>query len=244
MKKRTGLLEVCVDSYAGLMAAHEGGADRVELCSALGEGGLTPTAGFMQAAAELELPCYAMIRPRSGDFCYSPEEVEIMLRDVASVRGFGLAGIVIGAETPERGLDLPTLRKLVAAASGLGITLHRVIDCVDNQYLALDQAIELGIQRVLTSGGAASAKSGTARIRGLVKHADEKISVMPGAGINAGNVHEIVAQTGASEIHASCREHVAGRSGHLFSEAGRPETQTGLVRDLKAALMAVGTAKI
>ena len=130
MPGRSTKLEVCVDTIVGLLAAKAGGADQVELCSSLAEGGLTPSAGLMQAAAEIGMTCHVMIRPRAGDFRYSPQEVDVMLHDIAAAQQFGHAGVVLGAENAEGALDLNLLDRLVAASEGLDKTLHRVVDVV------------------------------------------------------------------------------------------------------------------
>ncbi len=196
-------IEVCVDTIEGLLAAMQGGADRVELCSSLNEGGQTPSAGLIKCAAETDVPCFVMIRPRAGDFRYSADEVKIMVHDIAIVRDYGLAGIVFGAEGEGKTLDVELLRRLQSASHRLGTTLHRVIDCVSDIPKALDQAIDLGFDRVLTSGAAKSAEAGQQVIARMVLQANQNIVVMPGAGISFSNIGGIANATGASEFHAS-----------------------------------------
>jgi len=145
-------LEVAVDDPAGLRAAVEGGADRIELCSALDVGGLTPSAGLMRLAAGCGLPVLAMIRPRSGGFCYDGDELAVMASDIAAARMTGLAGVVLGALTPELRLDLPAMEGLMRRAAGLEVTLHRAFDLIDNWREAVDQAVALGVNRILTVG--------------------------------------------------------------------------------------------
>ncbi|MEM9812636.1 MAG: copper homeostasis protein CutC [Pseudomonadota bacterium] len=231
-------LEICVDTFEGASAAVAGGADRIELCSSLSEGGLTPSAGLMRAAAALRVPAYAMIRPRSGLFHFSEAEVEIMLTDIAAAREAGLAGVVIGAQTAEGGLDGPVLERLVAAAGDLGTTLHRVIDVVPDPLAALDQALSLGIERILTSGAQPYAPDGVQLIREMVQRAGDALSVMPGCGLAPDNVGAVVAQTGAAEVHAACRRRVSGDP--AFSDfdppSGRYETSASDIRDMKSAL--------
>lgn len=228
------MLEVCVDSIDGAIAAMKGGAKRVELCSSLSEGGLTPSAGLMLAAAALPVPCYAMIRPRSGLFEFSETEVRIMHSDIAMVHEAGLAGVVLGAQNADSELNMPLLAQLIASAGDLGTTLHRVIDVVPEPLIALDQAIELGFERVLTSGAEPLAPNGTALIAQMVLRASGRISVMPGCGLTANNVAGVMAVTGAQEAHAACNVRVPGDL--AFSDfdppGGRFETSETEVRKM------------
>jgi len=201
--RRVGL-EVCVDSAAGLIAAVEGGADRIELCAALAVAGLTPSVGLMGLARDLSVPVYAMIRPRAGDFTYAPAEFDVMRRDIDAVRAHGLAGVVLGAARPDGELDAEGLSGLIRHAHGLGATLHRVFDTTPNLSAALETAIDLGFERVLTSGGAPTAPQGADVLGALVRQAQGRIKVMAGSGITSGNAAALVAQTGARELHASC----------------------------------------
>ena len=231
-------LEVCVDTIDGAIAAQAGGADRIELCAALSEGGLTPSTGLMVAAAGLDVPSYAMIRPRSGLFVYSEAEIQVMLDDIAAVKEADLAGVVLGAQTPDGTLDTRVLGRLLAAAEGLGATLHRVIDIVPDPLAALEQAIALGFERVLTSGGAAAAVEGTEMIRAMVQQAAGRITIMPGSGLTEDNISDFVAQTGVVEVHASCA--VTASEGERFSNfsphGGRKETCKNRVKQMKREL--------
>jgi len=233
-QKEYNVLEVCVDSIDGVIAAMNGGARRVELCSSLSEGGLTPSAGLMHAAAALPVPCYAMIRPRSGLFGFSEAEAEIMLADIALVREVGLAGVVLGSQSADGGLNMPMLAQLIDAAGELGTTLHRVIDVVPGPLVALNQAIELGFDRVLTSGAEPFATDGAALIAQMVSQAAGRISVMPGCGLTAENVVDVMASTGAQEVHAACSVRVPGDL--AFSDfdppGGRFETSEAQVREM------------
>lgn len=195
--------EVCVESAAGL-AACAGLADRVELCAALDVGGLTPSPGLMEAAKRSGLAVHVLIRPRSGDFQYDNQELETMLHDIAAVRGLGLSGIVIGA-AQDGALDSRALAQMKEAAGDLCVTLHRVIDVIDDPLRALDEAIDLGIDRVLTSGGAANAHDGRRKIARMVAHANRRIEVMAGAGITSNNLHALLEDAQVDAVHASCR---------------------------------------
>ncbi|MGA0601982.1 copper homeostasis protein CutC [Caulobacter sp. KR2-114] len=204
MSGRRILLEVCVDSPEGLLAAVAGGADRIELCSALAASGLTPSPGLMRLAAQVPIPVYAMIRPRAGDFRYSAAEVDAMLADIDAARVAGLAGVVFGASDAAGALDEPLLARLCAHAAGLGLTLHRAFDVVPDFAAALETAVELGFERILTSGGALTALEGADRIAGFVAQAAGRIGVLAGCGVSARNAAQIVRRTGVREIHGSC----------------------------------------
>jgi copper homeostasis protein len=197
-------LEVSVDSVAGLEAAISGGADRIELCSALSLEGLTPSAGLMAAASACRTPCFVLIRPREGDFCYDSNEIDVMCRDIETVRSMNLAGVVIGASVPDGSLDVRTLARLLECSAGVPAALHRAFDLVPDFHAALETAIELGFKRVLTSGGAAGAPAGCEQIQKLVQQAGTRIEVMAGAGLVAGNVAEFVRFTGVKAVHGSC----------------------------------------
>ncbi len=229
-------LEVCVDAIAGVHAAQAGGADRVELCAALSEGGLTPSWGLMQEAAKAAIPSYAMIRPRAGLFGFDRGEKQVMLADAIAARNAGLAGIVIGIQAPDGGLDAEAMRPLMDV--GLPVTLHRVIDIVPDWRAGLDVAMELGIERVLTSGGAARAVDGAARLAQMVAHAGSDLSIMAGSGVSAQNVADLIAATGVSEVHASCAVTAAGDPAfsNFDPSGGRKVTDVGMVNALKITI--------
>jgi copper homeostasis protein len=204
MKARKPCLEVCVDSVAGLDVATRPGVDRLELCSALNLGGLTPSAGLMAIAASKAIPCFVLIRPRAGDFCYDLRDVDLMRREIDTVRSMRLAGIVIGANRGNGSLDQEVLSALLEHAAGLPAVLHRAFDLAPDFHAALETAIQLGFIRVLTSGGAPDAVSGSAVIRSLVEQAAGRIEIMGGAGLTPVNVSAFVRTTGVPALHASC----------------------------------------
>jgi copper homeostasis protein len=183
-------LEVCVDNVHGLAAALAGGADRIELCSALDIGGLTPSAGLLRAASSSPVPVVAMIRPRGGDFCFDEPETQLMLSDIDAVAAAGLQGVVLGASTPDGRLDRHILERLVARATdrGLRCALHRAIDLCPDLAQATGLAVDLGFERILTSGGARSAPEGLAGLQRCFDAAAGRIAIMPGAGIHPDNV--------------------------------------------------------
>lgn len=210
-----GLLEVAAGSVASALAAQAGGASRVELCSALELGGLTPShAAIAAARAQLEIPLYVLVRPRPGDFVYDAAECEIMLDDIAHCRALGCDGVVLGVLDADGGVDVARCRVLVEAASGMGVTFHRAFDVAADPSQALEDIIALGCERVLTSGGKADALVGAAEIRERVQQARGRIAVMAGAGITPDNIAAIAAATGAPEFHASARARPPARSRH------------------------------
>ncbi len=231
-------LEVAVDDALGLAAAVAGGADRIEVCAALDLGGLTPSAGLMGAAAGCGVPCYAMIRPRAGGFCYPAEELAVMVGDIAAARRAGLHGVVFGALSADARLDVPAMQGLCAAAAGLGVTLHRAFDLIEDWRRAVDAAVDLGIERILTSGGALGAPAGAARLAEVMRYAEGRIIVMPGAGISAQTIGGLRGLP-LREVHASCAAPVASDPRDLamgFALPGAKRTDAGRVAALKAAL--------
>jgi len=240
MNKFGPILEVCVDSFAGLMAAKKGGADRIELCSSLSEGGLTPSAGLMQAASQIDIPCHVMIRPRNGDFNYDRHDIEIMAHDISTARSYNLSGVVFGIEDGAGNLDIKSLGRLIEEASGLDTTLNRVVDVITDRLRAIDMAVELGFSRILTSGGAQNADIGASEIAKMVQQAGEAIIIMPGGGITAENVAHISKATGAKEFHASCSVVKNSLSPNMFTKTRRRHTSADIVRQVKTALRDTG----
>lgn len=241
------LLEVCVDSPEGLAAAIAGGADRIELCAALDIGGLTPPPGMMALAARASIPVYAIIRPRAGNFIYDADNEAAMFADIDSARAMGLAGVVIGASRPDSTLDLPMLNRLMAHAEGLGVTLHRAFDLVPDPYLALEQAIDLGVERVLTSGLQVTAPEGIDLIRRLADRAGDRVSIMPGGGINLSTVERIVRETGVHEVHSSCRRPVESRDERAiafgFQASVSYKTDSDIVRGMRSLIDEIGSGR-
>ncbi len=197
-------IEVCIDDVLSLEACVAGGADRIELCSALDLGGLTPSPGLIAAASKCALPSRAMIRPRAGDFCFTEQEVSVMLADIAAVRAVGLAGVVLGATDADHRLDQTVLARLVAAAEGLGKTLHRAVDLLPDPVTAVDLAIELGFDCILTSGGELTAEAGAPVIAAMVERAAGRIDIMAGSGVRPENAEAIHRATRADWLHSSC----------------------------------------
>lgn len=235
------LLEVCVEDAAGLGAALRGGAGRIELCSALGLGGLTPSPGLMQAAQNAGRPVMAMIRPRAGDFIWSSEDLRQMRGDIAAARAAGLAGVVLGASRPDGRLDEWLLSTLIDEAQGMDLTLHRCFDLTPDKFAALETAVQLGFSRILTSGGAMTAPEGAATLAALMNQAGQRITILPGSGISPSTLPAL-AHLPLREVHASCS--MAERAAEAiaafgFGPAERRVTSESAVRALVLALAAL-----
>lgn len=233
-------VEICVDTVSGIAAAVRGGADRIELCSALAVGGLTPSVGLMTAAAGCGVPVHAMIRPRVGGFHWSHADLTAMRDEVVAVGEAGLHGVVIGALDDKGGLDLPALRALMADAAGLSVTLHRCIDLIEDRITAMEQAIDLGIGCILTSGGAKQAVEGLGELGRLIDHASGRITIMPGSGITAATVDDLRGLS-PKAIHASCGVSVKEASEVVrlgFGPVDRRDTSEQAVRELIAKVRA------
>lgn len=209
-------LEVCCADLQSVRAAVEGGAHRIELCQALALDGLTPSAGMIEQAVDMGIHVQVLIRPREGNFMYDRDEVSCMQHDIRHARKLGASGVVIGALRPDGSIDEETIRRLAGEAEGMDITFHRAFDVCVRPEEALEQIISLGCHRLLTSGQAATAEQGIPLLRKLVKLSAGRISIMPGAGVNAQNARHILDQTGAYEIHGSLRN-----NGHTDAELVR-----------------------
>jgi copper homeostasis protein len=208
-------IEICVDSAAGAFAAQRGGADRVELCDNLMEGGTTPSAGSIKIARRgLKIGLQVIIRPRGGDFLYSEEEFDIMREDIRIAKDLGADGVVVGCLTSEGDIDQAHTAELVSLAHPLNVTFHRAFDMCRDPNKALEDLVGLGIDRVLTSGQESTCFEGMDLIASLQKQAAGRIIVMPGGGITSRNIHRIVAGTGVAEIHLSARRTI--ESGMTF----------------------------
>ena len=196
------MIELAVESLAGARAAAAGGADRIELAPELHVGGLTPSDELTRSVVDhVDIPTYVMIRPRAGDFVYSAGEVADMCGTIERLRALGVHGVVTGALTDSRTIDLAATAALVAAAAGIPLTFHRAFDRAADLSIALEQLVDLGVARVLTSGGAPTALEGSAKLRALVEQSAGRITVLAGGGVRESNVREVVSRTGVSEVH-------------------------------------------
>lgn len=199
--------EICIDSVAGASAAQAAGAQRVELCDNLVDGGTTPSVGMISIVrAQISIGLHVIIRPRGGDFYYSEQEMDVMLADIAAVKAAGADGVVIGLLLPDGQVDVPRTAALVQAARPMRVTFHRAIDLARDPFEAVDAIASLGIERILTSGQSNTALEGAACIASMVRHAAGRVRIMAGGGVNAGNVRELIAATGVQEIHCSGRD--------------------------------------
>ena len=202
------LLEVCVEDVAGIDAAVTGGADRIELCAALAVGGLTPPESLIAAAATAPIPVHLLARPRDGNFVYTAAEAALVAADIRTAAEAGLAGVVIGASRTDRQLDAEMLAAWVDVARGAGrslsLTLHRAFDLCPDPLAAMETAITLGFDRILTSGCTPKAIDGRETLAALVRTADDRITILAGSGVDATTLPPIL-ETGVREVHASCR---------------------------------------
>lgn len=221
--------EICLDDIDGVDAVAEAGAQRLELCANLAEGGITPSLGTLEAALARcrGVRVHVLIRARPGDFVYSPAEVEVMVADVGAARRAGAHGVVLGALSPDGRVDRPTMSRLIEAAGDVPVTFHRAFDACADLDAALDVVVSLGCARVLTSGGALDAPSGQARLGRLVQRAGGQVIILAGGGIRAHNVAELVAASGVREVHYSANVMVGGRR----------VTQAAIVRGVMAAAL-------
>ena len=206
----TRVIEICANSVESAVNAQKGGANRVELCAGIPEGGTTPSYGEILTSRKLLVSTHlhVIIRPRGGDFLYSPLEEEIMMHDITMARDIGVDGVVLGCLNADGDIDVKMMKRLLKGTSGMSVTFHRAFDLCREPLVAMEQIIDLGIDRILTSGQAANAESGIPLLRELIDRASGRIIIMPGCGVNAGNITKIANETGATEFHLSARSSV------------------------------------
>lgn len=237
--------EICCGSLQSALNAQEAGAHRVELCSALSLGGLTPSYGFIELARKrLKIDVNVLIRPRQGDFLYDSDEVAVMIRDIIACAQMGVDGVVIGALDPFGNVDVDACRAMVAVAKhhGMSVTFHRAIDRACNIMAALEDVISAGADRVLSSGGKPTSLEGMETLAQMNAAAAGRIIIMPGGGINAGNIRKILEGTGTHEIHFSgsetiqsemvYREGVSFTPDSLGGDFTRTESSTEKIRQM------------
>ena len=202
--------EVCANSVESCLAAQTGGANRVELCAGIPEGGTTPSYGEISMAREIldTTRLHVIIRPRGGDFLYSPIEVKTMLKDIEIARKLGVDGVVFGCLTANGEIDSTAMQELMLASQGLSVTFHRAFDVCCNPKEALEQIIELGCNRILTSGQQATAEQGIPLLKELQEQAAGRIILRAGCGVNENNIARIAQETGIQEFHFSARESI------------------------------------
>jgi len=197
------IVEICANSFDSALAAKLGGATRIELCTALSLGGLTPSHGLIEKVMQtLDIPVHVLIRPRGGDFTYSERELDIMKRDISYCKNLGCAGIVSGVLTTERNIDILATKQLMEASRDLDFTFHRAFDWVKNPTESLQQLTELEVQRILTSGQESKAIDGLGLLKNLLQAAQGNVEIMPGSGINSNNALKFK-EAGFASIHLS-----------------------------------------
>ena len=215
--------EVCANSVESCLAAQEGGAHRVELCAGIPEGGTTPSYGEIKTARRiLDIRLHVIIRPRGGDFLYSPIETETMLEDIRMAKKTGADGLVFGCLCPDGNINLPLMQKLMEASGDTPVTFHRAFDHCQDPYRALDELISLGVTRILTSGQQPTAPQGTPLLKELQAYAKGRIILLAGCGVNETNIRQLAQDTGIHEFHFSAREQV--KSQMIFTN---PEVTMG-----------------
>ncbi|MCB0805214.1 MAG: copper homeostasis protein CutC [Bacteroidales bacterium] len=202
METEVNKLEVCTANVDSALAAQKGGAHRIELCDNLPEGGTTPSAGMIKRIKNvINIDIYVMIRPRGGDFYYSELEFKVMMDDIRFCREHGVDGVVIGCLNRNGTVNKPKTKQLIEYAWPMRVTFHRAFDLTPDPLAAMEDIIECGADRILTSGQKNTAPEGSSLIRDLVKGADKRIIIMPGSGINETNILDLKAKTGATEFH-------------------------------------------
>jgi len=240
------IFEVCVDAVEGVQAACQAGAQRVELCSGLVEGGVTPSIGLVSQACRQGIAVQVLVRPRGGDFIYSQAEWEVLRQDIQALKAAGASGVVLGMLRPDGEIDFERTQELVDLARPLSVTFHRAFDLCRDPAAGLETLVRAGIDRLLTSGQRATAIEGAECIAGLVMQAGGRIKVMAGGGINPQNLPLLIQTTGVSEIHFSARKPVASamnfrRPGVYMGKAyqpdeyNRPAADVSLIRQVMAA---------
>lgn len=233
-------IEIATTDFSTTEAAVKGGADRIELCSAISEGGLTPSFGLIKQCREkFSLPIFPIIRPRSGDFLYSNDEFEIIIKDVLLCKQLNCDGVVVGFLQKDGGIDQTRLELIVKLAYPLEVTFHRAFDHCKDPFAALETIINAGCQRILTSGQQLKAEDGIDLIKQLVISANNRIVVMPGSGIRPDNIRSIAEKTGAVEFHGALRNNIISKMEFLnpaFSSEPNPWIDPSEVKLMKRAL--------
>jgi copper homeostasis protein len=231
------IFELCAETVDACLAAREGGADRIELCSGLSEGGLTPSHGLVrEALQQSDLPVHVLIRPRGGNYLYTEAEIAVMAEDILHVKSLGAAGVVLGLLKADRTVDVETTRNFVQLARPMQVTFHRAFDDTPDLEAALEAVISTGCERVLTSGGCTDVAQGAEILARLVKQADGRLEVAVGGGLRLTNASSLVRLTGATHFHGSLRpgreKPVESADGALVPETEYSEVEAAAVREM------------
>ena len=242
--KNKFIIEIATSDFTTTKSAVEGGADRIELCAALTEGGTTPSYGTIKKCREaFSVSLYPIIRPRGGDFLYTTEEFEVMKHDVSIAKELGCDGVVIGMLKKNGSIDIQSAAQLVELAFPLGVTFHRAFDRCNDPFQALEQLISIGCERILTSGQKPAAPDGLQLISALQEQAANRIIIMPGSGVRADNIKQIKEQTGCVEFHSSIRGKIKSEMSFIHPGFASSEESysnnyidADAVRSLRAAL--------
>ena len=226
------IVEICANSFESTVAAQNGGADRIELCTQLAVGGLTPSHQLIKkVVSELSIPVHVLIRPRKGNFCYSKEELNIMKNDIEFCKNIGCSGVVSGVLQSDLTIDLIATKQLIEAAIGIDFTFHRAFDCVKDPLVALENLIDLKIKRVLSSGLKPSAIEGISLLSEMNKIANQQIEIMPGSGINLDNVLQFK-NKGFTSIHLSATQQPEKKSGSYFEGGTEGVSNEKIIRKI------------
>ena len=244
MEEKKYIIEIATSDFATTKSAVEGGADRIELCANLTEGGTTPSYGTIKQCREaFAVSLYPIIRPRGGDFLYTKDEFEIMLQDVKLCRQLDCDGVVIGLLNMDGTIDIVRTAALIEAAYPMGVTFHRAFDRCKEPFVALEQLIEIGCERILTSGQQPSVVDGVELVAELNKKADERIIIMPGSGVRKQNITMLAEKTDCVEFHSSLRGKEKSKMGFLheaFKDSGESYINNAIeaeqVKSLRYAL--------
>lgn len=232
---KTRVIEITAQDLYSVKAAIQGGAHRVELCTALGIAGLTPSIGLIEGAVELAAKnglkgfVDVLIRPREGDFIYDQEEIKTAIRDIRRAVEAGVGGVVIGALRNDGRIDSDAMSAMIAAAGETPVVFHRAFDVLADQFIALEELIEMGVIRILTSGAAPVTGDGMDRLRELVNHANCRIEIMAGGGVRINDIHQLF-DMGVDAVHLSARRKVVGGLNRPGENAGYYQADVGLVR--------------
>jgi copper homeostasis protein len=234
------IIEIATTDLTTTRSAVEGGADRIELCSALSEGGITPSLGLIKKCrASFAIPLFPIIRPRAGDFLYTEDEFETMANDVIVCKQLGCEGVVMGLLNKDGSIDVKRTSKLIDLAYPMEITFHRAFDRCKDPFTALEELIKIGCQRILTSGQKLTAAEGVDLIAELIREADDRVIIMPGSGVRKENIKMIAAKTGAVEFHSSIKTEKLSEMNFIppaFNETKNAAIDPSEVNSLREAL--------